>query len=249
MGEVEKGEIMSNPILLITLPKSGSVYISSALEEGWEQPLGKHMFSANVFMSDVVRFQELAKFSRNERGICQNHLPASNLNLRSLDRYLDRWVVHIRDPRQATLSWWHHIRKRHEEKSDLLLQVDHGHFDEERFFNGLNDQEQLDYLIDHHLPACVQWIDEWLEAAQTRKILITTYDEFVENPEEFFGVILAFFDHTVYNFKQPEPPKKGKKHYRSGTKDEFRTVFTKRQNETAFLNIHDHIVDRFGWEL
>lgn len=245
------------PILLITVPKSGSVYTSEALRTGFTTPLQQYTISSNIFMSDVLRHQEVLKFTRNQKGLCQNHLPASAYNLAILDGEIDRYVVHVRDPRQATLSWWHHIHKQKESNPNMLYMNDFGndqYFNRDEFFS-LTNHDQIDYLIDTQLLAICQWIDNWISASKSsnRNILFTNHRNLKVNPEEYFKSIANFFEHPIDEFKMPDKPTKGVHHYRKGTSDEFRGHFTKLQLQKSWTRMasnhwENRFTDIFGWE-
>ena len=93
-------------IFLNTMPKSGSVYITNTLAKGLGR---KHdAISNGYWMNDRIDESKLYKVS-DKKLISQTHLPASSSNLCLYDRYTERVIVHVRDPRQSTLSWCHHL--------------------------------------------------------------------------------------------------------------------------------------------
>ncbi|MGU9982501.1 hypothetical protein ACJ4V0_20905 [Phreatobacter sp. HK31-P] len=143
-------------IFLNTLPKSASVYSIETIAATVGKPL--MTISAGYFPEDQVDFRQLDALIRS-RAACQSHLNASALNLRFLMK-LERFVVTLRDPRQATLSWIHHLdRMRQDGAQDLLLAVEPAlpsdYFD--RPF-----EARLDHQIDHYLPLTVRWMMDWI---------------------------------------------------------------------------------------
>ena len=98
----------ANPILLNTMPKSGSVYIWRELSRLLGLPIAR-ISKTNWPVDHVV--PSWAKAFSYSRTIAQGHFNPHESNVgHLLDNDLRKMIFHIRDPRQATLSWTHHIR-------------------------------------------------------------------------------------------------------------------------------------------
>ena len=245
-------------IFLNTIPKSGSVFIANALHEGLKQRF--MAISNGYWMNDLIHEGKLCRVSDNN-WISQTHIPASLSNLSLYDKYTDRVIVHVRDPRQSTLSWCHHLNTIVKENKDLVIKADMGIRIPDWFFSdGMYDYDnkkphnkQLDWLIEHNIRACVEWIEQWLDADNDErfmcKILYTTYEEFHRNNRAFFSKILDFMDIPDTLFVQPKPPKHGKNHYRVGKIDEWRHVYTEQQQKKATEQIPGELYERFGWQM
>ena len=138
-------------ILLITMPKSGSIYTATRLSEELGAPLCR--ISLDLVPKDHVVPSRAASFA-NGGAICQEHLDASDENLDAMVKAgIRRIQVHVRDPRQATLSWVHHVETMVGEESylrDLLSpKLPAG-------YNELSFTEKIDWHLDNHLPALVE---------------------------------------------------------------------------------------------
>ena len=91
-------------ILLNTMPKSGSVYILKSLAKIVDLKTKHCGDPSNGRLSD----KDLTAFSTGGF-VVQNHLALSAENLQILEQLKPRMVLHLRDPRQAMLSWLHHV--------------------------------------------------------------------------------------------------------------------------------------------
>jgi hypothetical protein len=245
-------------IFINTLPKSGSVFITKALQEGLNRK--QKPISSGYWMNDVIDEYQLYRAS-DKHWISQTHLPASSRNLSLYEQYTDRVVVHVRDPRQSTLSWCHHLNKSFTENKYLVVKADMGVRIPDWFFaDGMYDYDtktpharQMDWLIEHNIRACVAWIRQWLDAHERERsrlrILFTTFEEFHRDDRAFFGKILSFMDIPEASFQSPAPPKEGHDHYRVGKVDEWRQVYTEQQQQQATALVPAELYERFGWQV
>ena len=148
-------------IILNTLPKSASVYILSKLSGGLKIPhryihIGR--FPDNLIVPDLTK--ELARGGM----IAQSHFPAKGHNLVTLQRCgIDRIIVHVRDPRQAMLSWVHHVIKRRSRQHPELVGIDV--LPPESYFS-LPLTDLITWHIENYLPVQIKWIEDWLDASE-----------------------------------------------------------------------------------
>ncbi len=235
-------------ILLNTLPKSGSVYLLSTLMHGLG--LDRDRISGGYFPDDLI-IRDLVESFTESPGVAQEHLPARRLNLVQLNNRVDRMLVHVRDPRQATLSWTHHINKLNSKNDLYALSVVMPTLPEDYFDRDLS--QQIEWQIEHHLPLLVKWIEGWLKADQDAtfkpKIKFTRYKDFHRNELEFIASILDFYGIAHQDFQHHgQSPKQGDAHYRQGRTDEWRQVFSADQIIKANAVVPDALLERFGWE-
>ncbi|MCB1072318.1 MAG: sulfotransferase domain-containing protein [Chlamydiia bacterium] len=232
------------PVIFNTLPKSGSVYIGKTLSDGLKQ--GRFMtISNNTFPSDKISSIDLEALIRTE-SITQEHFDASEDNLLILKEKLPKLIVHVRDPRQALISWTHHLNKvQHSEEAldYFLLSLP------KKYFNW-SFSKQLAWQIDHYFPACVKWIQDWVEASRddNLEILFTTYELFVENPKEFYTQIFDFYHISSAIDKLPCLPKEEIYHYRKGENEEWRKLMTKSQQKKVTKLIPKELFTKFNWK-
>ena len=233
-------------ILLCTLPKSGSTYIHHALTTG----LGKEILRAGgggLFPNQAIPNESLNELNRR-RAVYLVHCEPSRYNKIEISNRLERMIVHVRDPRQAILSWAHFIPH----VVRFVDPVQGLHYGLPRKFFDWNFHSQLDWQIDNFLPKFVNWVRQWYETSgdpsfETR-ILFTTNELLAQDPSEFFARILGFYGIDRDLFSEPHPPVSGALHVRSAKPDEWRTVFTQEQALRASSMLPSELCTFFGWQ-
>ena len=231
-------------ILLNALPKSASESIWNRLAEGLG--LAQGHVSIGLFPDCLVvpyRARELAR-----GGIAaKEHLAASEANLAALEAAgVRRLVVHLRDPRQATLSWAHFlegdVRKR------LLAPLWRRTTPAAGFF-ARPFAEQLDWHIEHYLPIAVRFIADWVAAAEAGAHGITVafldFETFRTAPERYFDQLLAAYAIPPERFAREAEAEVV--HLRKGSLDEWRAVLTAAQRARAWRAIPPALAKRFHW--
>lgn len=233
-------------IHLNTLPKSGSMFICDALADGLA--IEKTVVSCGYFPDDMIlrlTFEQLS----DGGFISQSHLPANRLNKVVLQDYVDRIVVHVRDPRQALLSWTHFLTKL---ERDGRPEVNHTIPPLPSEYFSLSLAEQIGWQIENYLPLCVQWLEGWIDASEDEafrvKILFTRFEDFVADADSFFMRILDFYGIPESLFVYQKRPKEGADHFRKGRVDEWREVFDADQTARATAIMTERILTQFGWE-
>ena len=200
--------------------------------------------SLNRFHDDYVN-EVVLKESINECCITQEHIDASAENIRILGNYLPKFVLHLRDPRQAMLSWLYHVEENKTNhygvwSDDICPSIEYFSWSLEK---------KIDWQIENYLPQLVQWIQQWVNIINSKKfdILVTRYEDLVENPELFFENILKF-----YNLQDTKTiltkPEKNKWHFRKGQIDEWKTVLNSKQIIRMHELIPIDLLEYFSWE-
>ena len=234
-------------ILFLTMPKSGSIYIANRLVNGLVAPFCR--ISLSLFPLDHIVPSWLERFARGG-AVCQEHLDASPRTIDLLSRArLTRLVVHLRDPRQATLSWVHHVETLTGASGYLrqriwpLLPED---YDRRSF------AEKLDWHIARHLRLLSLWAQAWVKLAEARAgelaIRFTSYEEFRRDEPGFYASLLEFYGIESADFDaNPADLAKQEFHFRKGQTEEWREVFTDAQKQAAWCLMPDDLCARFGW--
>jgi hypothetical protein len=233
------------PILINTMPKSASIYLTKtvAASLGVEYSLVSlaHGFFPTYFMMPAA----LEKFSRGDV-VRQEHFDPSPINLAICAGYIDRMILHVRDPRQATVSWAHHFNRDYLNSPPYI----HGTIDQPpRDYRCWTFQSQLDWHIEHHLPLLTAWLRQWISAQATSplKILWTQYEELVSDERRLFDRILTFYEIRGDGIGLRSPSKTIDSHFRRGRANEWEEVLTAEQKARAQAIIGRDILDRFGW--
>ncbi len=229
-------------IFLVTLPKSGTVFLYSLFEASLGRPHLRPM--VGYFPHSTLSPDTMRKFATG-RIVASSHSDPSPENLRVFDDLGMRWVVHVRDPRAAILSWVHHverpdIREKHAERHGLS---------EEYFASSLTDK--IEFHINHRFREMLWWLDAWkqvIDSPQYRdRILLTRYEDMHGNDEAFARKLLGWFGFNP-DIPLKLPPKTlMKSHFRSGRIAEWREAFSPDQVARATAMIDPAIYQRFGW--
>lgn len=236
---------MRPSILLNTMPKSGSVYVFRSLCAILNRP---HMYIGHGYaFIDQISPQNAEILSKGGF-VSQNHFAPSPENLQLLRHFHLKMVLHLRDPRQALLSWVHHldwITGRNDDSIWLLYfepRTPPGYFD-------FSFHEKIDWQIEHFLPQLVRWTGRWLEIADQGMIpmLITHQEELRTNERAFFQKILAFCDLETDYAPVNLPRTMDATHYRSADPTEWARIFTPAQIAEATAVLPTAMAARFGW--
>jgi hypothetical protein len=233
-------------ILLNTMPKSGSVYVQKSLAK----ILGlRAMYIGNQYgLIDQIDVKDALTF-RGGGFVSQNHLAPSPENLQILQHFKLKMVLHLRDPRQALLSWIHYLHyiTHGNDTSEQLLyftpRTPSGYFE-------LSLSRQIDWQIENYMPQLVAWATRWVEIADsgTVPILITHQNDLRLEEKAFFDAILAFhqidLDYGLPNLARTMD----ETHFRKADPREWRQTFTPAQAIRATSLISEALSTRFGWD-
>ena len=240
----ERWEATRVPSLLITtMPRSGTYYISKLFSEGLR--IKAQIISNQYFPGDTIRYHALKEFA-NGNYVSQDHFEASHLNLTHISRYGDRVLCHVRDPRQAMLSWIHHIEQ-YKENAETYLFI-YPPLPENYYGHPL--ERKIDWAIDNWLPLLVRWTEDWVAAAEGDgpvKVKITHYEEMIRDEKAFIADVLDFFSVPRERFIPTKIELGEEVHFRKGDADEWKTVFTAAQKTKATAIIPNALAVKMGW--
>lgn len=232
-------------VVVVSMPKSGTVYINQLLAKGlgyWSSDIGYGHFPGALPDFNLLKVRAQGGW------VSSQHYEPESLTVRRLDKYIKKWIVHIRDPRSVLLSWVHHIDHYGTKDFD---DVDDGFYPESlQDYLKLDFSEKVDRNIEKFLPLIITWLKKWLLIIDSQKynILLTTYDEFVESEEKFVHKILQFYNFPTNSFKMPAIEKNvSSSHFRKGSRDEWRALLSSSQLNQVNEMIGQDILNRFGW--
>ena len=231
-------------MLINTVPKSASETIWNRLAAGLG--MAQSHVSIGLFPECTVLPYRMKTFM--DGGIvAKEHLPATRHNLRQLvDAGMTRVVFHVRDPRQATLSWAHFVQ---DDVSMRLLApiwrqvVPHA----DVLAGGL--EETVDWAIDKYLPQLVKFMTDWdalgRDPDQDIDVKFLSFEFFRNDEDAYVREVLGFYG-IPYDTLAPDA-QSADVHYRKGELDEWRDAFTRRQARRAWDAIPRDLAKRFGW--
>lgn len=233
-------------IFVASLPKSGTVFLSDSLCRGLgKKPLG--FPSGGLFPWATIPHEGVNTLIRN-KSVYVIHCSPSRYNRIELSSRLDKMVVHVRDPRQALISFSHFLPA-------LLERLDpeYGlHLGVPEDYLSRSYSSQLDWLCDHYFMYQVKWIEGWLDAMKDSEfktnILFTCHEDLQRDQKTFFERILCFYSIPIEWFHLPPTPCKGHQNFRKGYTDEWKQALTETQALKISNMIPCQLYEYFKWE-
>ena len=230
------------------MPKSASEYIPDVLGACLDIPAyfgGTHTFPRNRVIP------RLTAISSRGGALLRLHMEACEANFAILkEAGIPRLVLHLRDPRQATLSWVHMLRRIDDKRFDLdrlsytpVVRIE---------FRDFDLPDQLDWAVTNFYPRLIQWLTDWIDALpeleRDMAVLVTTFADFVDDPGKYFEALASFHSIELDNIDsvlQAHPPT-STQNFRAGKTDEWREVFTRDQQRRMWERIPEPVSHGFG---
>ncbi len=234
------------PVFINTMLKSGTGFLTKVLAEHLDLP--QFFTTLGGSPNDWAIPAYVAKLAEGG-ALTVQHLDASAENLDILAAAgVKKIYLHLRDPRQSTVSYMHHLENNL--VNDLyplrnwiqpFLPADYC----QRTWQG-----KVDWHAKNHVVGQIHWVQEWLTATASDPrfdILIKDFNAFRKDEVGTVNEVLGFFeiDHRVT--ASDMPPKHEVPHFRSGQAEEWRKVFSPRQQKIHWALIPDAMAARFGW--
>ncbi len=253
---------MSNApsVFFVSLPKSGTVYTWYSLQdttglklpdfhllEGWnDYNAGRDfscpdLYACGDYNTQLLVPQGMKNFLRGY--IFGSHMQASYHNMRILkESGIDRITVLLRDPRDAFVSWVHHLNKLGPSARNYHSKIYHI----PRDYYDWSLQEQFSYQIRTFLPITINWVEGWLDYyASTDKeveILFVYYDELKRQPERYIRRITEFHGLRDVDFSKVIKAEPGKMHFRKGEHEQWRNEFSSSDQSLVENLMQDRIL-------
>jgi hypothetical protein len=232
-------------ILLNTMPKSGSVYIQKSLAKILDC---RTLDAGNRYaLIDQIGLRD-ARALIGGGYVAHSHLAPSLENLQILQHYKLKMVLHLRDPRQALLSWVHHIDWV-TGGSDTDEQLLYCTPRPPAAYFGLSFARKIDWQIDNYLPQLATWLTRWMAVADAKMIpIIVTHQDTLRTDERaLFDSILKFHQLRV-DYALPNLPRTlADTHFRRADPTEWQRTFSPQQAMRATALIPESLRQRFGW--
>ncbi|HVH80151.1 MAG TPA: sulfotransferase domain-containing protein [Stellaceae bacterium] len=231
-------------LLLNTMPKSGSVFLMHTLSESLR--CGRIHLGNMYSLVDQISLDKMRLFFDGGY-VSQNHLAPSVENLQILEHFGCRVVLHIRDPRQALVSWTHHVDRVHREKGAEALLL-HAPRPSAGYFSW-TFAEKLDWQIDHYWPLLIAWLTDWLALHDKGRlpILLTTYEELNRDAPGLCQRICDFCDVPRGEFRYVDLPRTIDYHFRLGDDGEWLHALSAAQIERVNATMPLELAIRFDW--
>ncbi len=238
-------------IVAAFMPKSGGTYLANAIRRG--TGLIETYFGVFSFLdySDFYVIENLLRRFLEGGCFSHNHMSATPRNVQLLKSCsVPRVWVHVRDPRQAILSSFHHhagegqgngpiaVRRRLEIQQQNRLVED-----------AMGDElNNLDAFVEKLYPWLVKWIADWKTVNDSGElpVVFTTFENLRRCPTSFFADVWREFlppDMVPCESVTVQPDDR----FRQGLVDEWKTVLNPRQRSRLMELTPSWMYDRFGW--
>jgi hypothetical protein len=217
------------PVLISTLPKSGSLFILNTLREGLDAP---HCALSYIGLFEDLIPRRVDDFRRGGAVAVEHIFPTPrDINLLR-QAELRRLVFHTRDVRQVALSFVHHAL------SDEIDRIPRA----EQLRRRAEAHARRDVFERMYLDELAGWLaflDQWAAFLGTDhgfEIKRTGFDDLTDDEDAFFRDILDFFGVPASQFDwsvlmRSKQERAG--HFRKGERDEWREVLSSRTQERA----------------
>lgn len=231
-------------ILMTTMPKSASESLWNHLAIGLG--LGQSHVSIGLF-PDCQLVPCRVRDLKAGGVIAKEHVGPDEHNLAILaDAGIDRILVHLRDPRQAVLSWAHFVR---DDVSRRMLAPIWRKIVPPAALLDRDLHQVIDWCLDHYLPLLVGFIEGWhlLERDGHAGLCVRclTFETFVADRDDYLAKVLDFYGLAPNDMALVQQA--ATIHWRRGETDEWRSVFTAAQRRRAGDALPACLSEHYGW--
>ena len=229
-------------IFLVTLPKSGTVFISHSLKQSLVYDYTSTLVTPTFPKNQI--WDTMADDFGKGAMVSASHLQPDDTNIAALQRHgISKAVIHIRDPRAALSSWFHFRKsyaanfKGNSEIGQVVLPVG-------ETFAALSMEQQMDHFIDTFYVPAVEWIRGWLHHIPNSDFLLKTHEELLESEPGYLQSVLQYYGISG----DVAPVQRNKStHFRKGDNTSWQEELTPAQLERVNALLPDEWIDRFGW--
>ena len=182
------GSLFNRPrshIFVACFPKSGSTYLCKALEAltsfqaGFVAEHGKHN-DQDISARRLRRLKSSSVIQQHAKGTCNN--------VRLLAERRLRPIVHVRNIFDVVVSLYDHLKREDD-------RVPTGYVHREYWTS--SHAEQLDYLIQVHLPWYFNFLVSWHEASEKLPVFVSTYERLMADRTLLLQEIAGFYSLSV----------------------------------------------------
>jgi tetratricopeptide (TPR) repeat protein len=240
----------SGKVLLTALPKSASVFLYVSLASLLQVPVCR--VSLGTFPDMAIVPSWLKQFNLGG-AVTHDHFFPTPYNLEQLQRTgIDQVLVHVRDPRQALLSYVHMETQRLTGSHDASRD-DKAHI---AAYLSLTMTEKIDHAIEVLFPRFLSWISDWAAVAEQDaplRVVMSSYEDFMANKSGYLDWLIGTLgqpirtDLPITEVLNIIESTEGATNFRKGMTDEWREVFTLAQRNSTWKALRGPLADRFGW--
>lgn len=180
-------------LFFFSLPKSASESICYELMEVLH--FNRKLISAHeYFLDDIFSRHLIRKVNFTGNMVCE-HIPLNEFNRKCIEHYevINKFVVNIRDPRNAIISFAFYCKKVMDQE---IFQNEFSEFMKpklDKAIVNMNDFQLIDHFIKNYYIHFVDWISRWANYAENKKnILILKYEDYIADPRTYIQKVLNF---------------------------------------------------------
>jgi hypothetical protein len=241
------------PVLLVALPKSGSIYLQRALRRTLR--VQTHHIGAAGMTGSTFGHYDLLRFERGNV-VSREHLQPRAFSLAILAAHSIRKIVlHVRDPRAAIVSWTRHMDRVLENRGLRSVELSCELIMPEAY-RDWSFEQRLSWQVENKMPGFVRWIEDWLQLVETSrdvKFLVTDFRALRDDASGLVARILDFYE-IAYGPDWISMPvvRVGKNNIytlpdAAASRPAWMTAMSAETLQAANANVPSCLLDRFDW--
>jgi hypothetical protein len=231
-------------IVFVAMMKSASEFIRETVIRALDVP--EVTLSIGTVPRDRIAPSAVRQLMK-AGAIARSHMSADNLP-GLIANGVDRLILHVRDPRQVTVSWVHHMARITD--AEFLWSASTYDPPAPVEFRDWEFPQQLDWAVRCYMPGQIRWLEGWVAALDdnpTIPVMVSPFEDFVQDPSAFFRRILDFYG--IPEIRLPNldvQSATAMRNFRLGRVGEWRDVLTPKQIDSSKPRI-EPLARRFGW--
>lgn len=235
-------------IFFNSLPQAIDFYPTMGLYNFYK--LTTFRVSEKTFPKDTIQIKAFERFVANP-GVYINNgsVPPSRANTDLLTASLGKMILHIRDPRDALVSWvaYTDLHYNHPLTLGLVYPVPPAEYWKWSY------EKKVDWQIDHYYTYALTWLGQWAQFIGSHselQVLVTTFEKMATDPLEFFREIVAFYGTDSELFTPKDAPKLTREQFRATVDDigQWRRKLTPEQQKRVTAMLSDDTAKFFNFE-
>lgn len=174
-------------ILVASMPKSGSTFISKVLASATDSIYCSLVFDLKQNEQDIYLPKLIDYF--NVPLVIHQHCRATIKNIELIEKYGLTPIVLVRNIYDSVLSIKEHIER--ESKNWSMIYINSN-------YQCLSDDERIDFIIDNYVPWVfyffVSWNDYSISSQGKSPVLFVKYEDMINNKVDFIERILTYLN-------------------------------------------------------